>query len=291
MSGTITVGVDGSDQSLAAAHWAADEAQCRGAALSLVHAWAWRPLDLPVEADAETQQRWAYGLLRAAEEQVAASHPGLALSTRLLPDDTVPALVAEGARTDLLVLGSSGHGALVGYLVGSVALHVLRQATGPVVLVRGPREATPTTTSSGEVVVGVQETGEAGDLVLGFAFAAAAARGAPLRAVRAWTLPPVFAWSPGSLKLADEAGGLEPLEKRRLTDALRPWRREYPGVEVTEHVEMGSAAQVLLSAGTDAALLVVGRRAAGAHGIQRIGHVTHAALHHARCPVAVVPHP
>ncbi|MBO0655792.1 universal stress protein [Streptomyces triculaminicus] len=286
MSGTITAGVDGTDHSLAAAVWAAAEARRRGAALRLVHAWTWHPLDLPIEADAGTQERWAHDLLRAAESRVTAAEPGLPVSAHVLPDDAVPALVAETRRTGLLVLGSRGHGALVGYLVGSVALHVLRQAESPVVLVRDPGEAGEGPASD-EVVVGVDDVTEEGDRVLEFAFEAAQARGARLRAVRAWSLPPVFARSPGSLRLADEAGGLEPLEKRRLAEALRPWRQVYPDVTVAEHVEMGSGAEVLLSTGGRAGLLVVGRRTAR----RRVGHVTHAVLHHASCPVAVVPHP
>ncbi|WP_308216795.1 universal stress protein [Streptomyces fragilis] len=41
---------------------------------------------------------------------------------------------------------------------------------------------------------------------------------------------------------------------------------------------------------SDAGLLVVGRRETGHRVGARIGSVAHAALHHAGCPVAVVPH-
>ncbi|WP_373311785.1 universal stress protein [Streptomyces mashuensis] len=47
---------------------------------------------------------------------------------------------------------------------------------------------------------------------------------------------------------------------------------------------------MLLSHSTRACLLVVGRHAAGQHGVRRIGSVAHRALHHAPCPVVVVPH-
>ncbi len=290
MPGTITVGLDGTDHSLAAADWAAAEASRRGAALRMVHAWVWQPLDVPLAMDAEVQQRWANDVLRDAEARVAKAFPGLQVATQLLSSDAVPALAAEAAKADMLVLGSRGHGALVGYLLGSVALHVLRHASGPVVLVRNPHEE-ESGQSSGEVIVGVQDLDENGGPVLEFAFAAAAARGARVRAVRAWTVPPVFAWSPGSIWLAEDAGGLEPLERKRLADALRPWRERYPQVEVVEHVEIGSAGQVLLSSSGGACLMVVGQRAPGSHDVRRIGSVTHAALHHAPCPVAVVPHP
>jgi nucleotide-binding universal stress UspA family protein len=98
----------------------------------------------------------------------------------------------------------------------------------------------------------------------------------------------VFAYSPGSMKLLDEAGGMEPYERKALDEALRPWRDRYPQVPVTEHVEMGSAGQVLLAAAAHAHLVVVGRHASRPVG-PRIGSVAHALLHHAPCPVAVVP--
>ncbi|MDV9178947.1 universal stress protein, partial [Streptomyces sp. W16] len=126
---------------------------------------------------------------------------------------------------------------------------------------------------------------------LGFAFETAAARGATVRAVRAWTLPPVFAYSPGSMKLLDEAGGLEPYEKKALAEALEPWRERFPDVPVVEHIEMGSAGQVLLSVAGRAQLMVVGRRAHRTAVGARIGSVAHGVLHHAECPVAVVPSP
>ncbi|WP_424891610.1 universal stress protein [Streptomyces sp. XH2] len=288
MSGVITVGVDGSEHGSAAADWAAAEAVRRGMELRLVHAWAEQPLDLPVTVDTEAQQHWAGKLLREARARVTGRHPDLPVTARLLHADPVPALVAESAEADVLVLGSRGHGALVGYLIGSIALHVLRQAKGPVVLVRSPEQEQAEAEGAGEVLAGVGEEPEA---VLGFAFGAAAARGAGLRTVRAWSLPPVVDWGPGSMRLADESGGLAALERKRLGDALEPWRARHPQVGVVEQVEMGSAAQVLLSSCGGAALMVVGRHASGPHGLPRIGHVAHAVLHHAPCPVAVVPHP
>ncbi|WP_431040657.1 universal stress protein [Streptomyces sp. P1-3] len=286
MTGTIAVGLDGTDPSLAATDWAAAEASARGMALRLVHAWSWHPLDTPTEADTQGRRDWAREVLRTAEDRVRHAHPELPVSGEALSDEPVPALVAAAADADLLVLGSRGHGALAGFLLGSVSLQVLRQATRPVVVVRGGHEPGPG--GPGEVMAGVRETGEDGAPVLEFAFAAAAARGATLRAVRAWHLPSPFELGTRGLRAADEAGGPEPLNRRLLADALRPWRARYPEVPVTEHVEIGGAPEVLLSAGGRAGLLVVGRRASGRKGI---GSVTHAVLHHAPCPVAVVPYP
>ncbi|MFI2368027.1 universal stress protein [Streptomyces sp. NPDC018833] len=289
MTRAITVGVDGSAESLAAADWAASEAELRKVPLRIVHAWLWQPLDVPVVQDKETQAKSANAVLREAETRVAGLHPDLTVTAEVVQDTAVAALLREADRSDMLVLGSRGHGALMGFLLGSYGQQVIASATRPVVSVRA-REGKRPSAEGGEVVVGQQGTPEDCDAVLGFAFEAAAARGAALRAVRAWSLPPVYAYSPGSMRLADDAGGLEPFEKKALSEALAPWRARYPDVPVVEHVEIGSGGQVLLSAASGAQLLVVGRRARHAPVGTRIGSVAHAALHHAPCPVAVVPH-
>lgn len=50
-------------------------------------------------------------------------------------------------------------------------------------------------------------------------------------------------------------------------------------------------AEVLLGAASQAGLMVVGRLINRPAVGPRLGHVAHALLHHAACPVAVVPHP
>ncbi|MEU0085916.1 universal stress protein [Streptomyces sp. NPDC006274] len=289
MSRAIAVGVDGSEESLAAADWAAREAALREVPLRIVHAWLWQPLDVPVVQDRQTQAEAADAVLREARTRVAAKYPGLALTSEVVQDTAVAALLAEAEESGMLVLGSRGHGALVGFLLGSYGQQVIAAATRPVVSVRS-RDAQALRKTGGEVVVGQQGTPQDSDAVLGFAFEAAAARGAAVRAVRAWSLPPIYAYGPGSMRLADEAGGLEPFERKALSEALAPWRERFPHVPVTEHIEIGSAGQVLLSAASDAQLLVVGRRVRRGPVGTRIGSVAHAALHHAPCPVAVVPH-
>ncbi|MFJ8074453.1 universal stress protein [Streptomyces sp. NPDC096176] len=289
MTRAITVGVDGSPESLAAADWAAREAARRELPLHLVHAWRRQPVDTPLEQDSQAQVRAAEAVLREAELRVAEQYERVPLSAEAVPDTPVPALLAVAARAEMLVLGSRGHGALVGFLLGSYGRQVIAAATRPVVSVRARPRDDPDP-DQGPVVVGQQGSAEESDAVLRFAFAAAAAGGEDLLAVRAWSPPPVFAYEPGTMHLADELGGLEPFERRALEQALEPWRERFPQVRVTARVELGSAGQVLLSASAVAGLLVVGRRVRRSPIGGRIGSVAHAALHHASCPVAVVPH-
>ncbi|WP_189531134.1 universal stress protein [Streptomyces roseolilacinus] len=293
MTRAITAGVDGSPESLAAAVWAAREAALRGLPLRLVHAWLGQPLDVPPDQDRQAEARRAQGVLDEAETEVRRLHPDVPVTSRLVADTPVPALLEAGGTAEMLVLGSRGRGALLGFLLGSYGQQVIATSACPVVAVRARRDdgaGPPAGAEAGEVVVGQQGGREESAAVLGFAFGEAAARGVGVRAVRAWSLPSLYAYSPGSLALADEAGGLEPFERKVLSDALAPWRERYPQVPVIEHVELGSGGQVLLSVASDAGLMVVGRRERQGPLGPRIGSVAHAVLHHAPSPVAVVPH-
>ena len=289
MTRPITAGIDGTEESLAALDWAAREAVRRDVALRVIHAWRFQPYEGIDAGDRDTQEGWARDAVTEAVRTVTGRHTGLDVSTEVVEGGSVDVLVAAAADAELLVLGSRGHGPVVGFLLGSVGQQVIAEAARPVVLVRAGDQATAEA-SGREIVMGQEGDPEDSADVLRFAFETAAARGATVRAVRAWTLPPVFAYSPGSLKLLDEAGGLEPYEKKALASALQPWRERFPDVPVVEHIEMGSAGQVLLSVTARAQLMVVGRRARRTAVGARIGSVAHGVLHHADCPVAVVPH-
>ncbi|MFK0253916.1 universal stress protein [Streptomyces sp. NPDC090445] len=297
MTPVIAVGVDGSPESRAAARWAADEAVRRGLGLRLVHAWLWQPVALPMAQDREEEARRADAVLHAAADEVAARHPELGIVTEVVSDAPVPALLREAEQAELLALGTRGHGPVLGFLLGSYGQQVIGEAACPVVSVRAADAEQPDAgrdagegSRPGEVVVGQYGYPEDSHDVLGFAFEAAAARGAAVRAVRAWDLPSIYAYSPGSMWISDQDGGLVQYEQAALRRALEPWREKYPEVPVVEHVELGSAGQVLLSAAEgSASLLVVGRRTRKGPVGSRIGSAAHAVLHHARCPVAVVP--
>ncbi|QCX74287.1 Universal stress protein [Streptomyces sp. YIM 121038] len=291
MTRAIAVGVDGSAESLAAADWAAVEAALRGAPLRIVHAWLPQSTDVTLARNGDEQVAAADAFVREAVARVSGRHPDLTIASEVVQATPVDTLLKEAERSEMLVLGSRGHGALVGFLLGSYGQQVIADAPGPVVSVRAGTgtDASARADAAGDVVVGQHGEPEDSEAVLRFAFEAAAARGAAVRAVRAWTLPPLYSYNTGVLQVADEAGGLEPLEQQALTRALAPWRERFPDVPVVEHVEIGSAGQVLLAATPDASLLVVGRKTRRSPIGTRIGSVAHAALHHAGCPVAVIP--
>jgi nucleotide-binding universal stress UspA family protein len=301
---TITVGLDGSPQSLAAADWAARDAQQREASLSLVHAWEPQPRACgplggafaPAAVDA--QREWAGHMLREAELRLAESHPGLPITTLQVAGAPAAALLAAAEDADLLVLGSRGLGGVAGFLVGSVALAAVARSERPVVLVRAGQDAAdehlPDATGSAstatpyrDVVLGL-DLENPGEAVVGFAFEAAQRRAADLRVVHGWTPPPSHGY--GAAFDAGTDTELSEQVRRRLSEVLRPWKDKFPGVRVREQAVVGSAGRHLVHASRDAALVVVGRRDRRAHVAGHIGPVTHAALGHAAAPVAVVPH-
>ncbi|MFM9589227.1 universal stress protein [Streptomyces scabiei] len=288
MEPVVTVGLDGSPASLAAGRWAADEAERRRLTLRLLHAWPLlvpEPAHTPSEVD---QNYWAKRLVHTAQTELSARHPGLAVVGSLVADDAQEALLRAAAESEMLVLGSRGLASAESYFMGDVSMPVVARAERPVVLVRAePTGRQPGATSAERIVVAMDLGGSA-DGLLDFAFHSAAARGIPLLAVYGRGVP-LHARMPWGV---DHAVGEELSREAReeLSKALKPWREKYPQVEVADSVRLASPAEAVVHAAEGAALLVVGRRTHRYGATHPLDHVAQAALHHGRCPVAVVPH-
>ncbi|MGA4837598.1 universal stress protein [Streptomyces sp. G45] len=295
MTRYVTAGVDGSAESFAAAHWAAREAARRGTALCLVHAWRWHPhpaSSVPVDtAEREVAER----VLSRAASGIRAGHPGLSVVERLVSDSAVAALLTAAEGAEVLVLGSRGLGRVAGFVVGAVSQRVVARSPRPVVLVRAGEtsadEHLPALhgispdeipeTPYRDVVLGL-DTERPCDELIEFAFVAARQYDAALQVLHAFR--PATPHAPDGSALS----GPELLadQEHRVVAALRPWCAKFPDVTVVETVVQERAAHALVRAAAQASLVVVGRGAATPH----VGAVTHALLHHAACPVAVVPH-
>ena len=138
----ILVGVDGSPESYAAAHLAADLAEATGASLRACfvleeQAFAVPPAFAPTTGQADNPQKeWATALLReiAAREQ----RPSLVLDTSLLfgrPAEALAELSLED-EVSLLVVGHRGRGGVARLLLGSTADRLAQIASKPVLIVR-----------------------------------------------------------------------------------------------------------------------------------------------------------
>jgi nucleotide-binding universal stress UspA family protein len=287
MQPAITVGLDGSPESLAAARWAADEAEKRGLTLRLLHAWpllAPEPTGVPAEVD---QNYWAKRLVHTARAELQARHPGLSIVGNLVAEDAQNALLQAATESEMMVLGSRGLEPVESYFLGDVSMPVVARAERPVVLVRAESRSEVPTAPASRVVVALKLHGSSDEL-LDFAFHTAAARGVPLLAVHGRSVP-LHARVPWGLD-HDVTEEMTRDAQKQLSQALRSWREKYPQVDVMDSIRLASPAKAVVRAAGDAALLVVGRRA-HRHGLApHLGPVTQAAIHHGRCPVAVVPH-
>ncbi|MBO1413087.1 universal stress protein [Streptomyces sp. FH025] len=283
----ITVGLDGSPESLSAARWAAREAQLRGLPLRLLHLWILPPMTAQRIRREDEQAVAAERLLQDAEAGLRAQYPDVLITTQLLPADTPAALLPAAPDAELLVLGSQGLGTVRGYLLGSLGLHTVAQSDRPVVLVRAYEQPIGTKSPaarSGAVAVGVSLR-QGYDGALEFAFDAANRRAVPLLAVHAaGHRPSVITREHPPGTTAQEA------DRQALAEALLPWRESYPDVHVVEHVSPDGPARAVVDIAIGAGLLVVGRGGYRTGPAPRIGPVAHAAIHHAACPVAVIPH-
>lgn len=291
----ITACVDGSPESLAGARWAAREAQRRHVPLRILHAWEWAPHPSVVVPADVSQHHWARRILSEAGDLIRVEYPDLHVDEEQVPVPPTAALHDASAESALLVLGSRGVSGFTGYLVGSVALQVVARAECPVVLVRAGQQSEdehqlaagrpPTDTLHRDVVIGI-DLDQPCDEVIAFAYEAARLRGAAVRFIHCYRTPTLYAVGTG------EISGPELAAERQqvLTAVIRQWQDKYPDVVTTGTADQGRAAPHLLRASRDAGLLVLGRRRRRGHIGAHNGPVTHAAMHHALCPVAVVPH-
>lgn len=300
MSRTVTVGLDGSRESLAAAEWAAREAKLRELPLRLVNVW--EPVPEPMAQapllGAETQTHWSERIPREAAAGLRLRHPGVEITVEQLTGRASEVLVAAAKDSELLVLGSRGLGGLGGFLVGSIGQAVVAHAETPVVLVRAWEQAAdehemdpagiPSAATGFRPVVLGLDTDRPDDAVITFAFEEATRRQTSLRVVHGWNLPPHYV---SSLPAAPEIGvELGRQDAAALAAVLHPWKEKFPHVEVVEESRSGSPANHLVDASREASLVVVGRRIRRSPFGIHIGSVTHAVLHHATAPVAVVAH-
>jgi nucleotide-binding universal stress UspA family protein len=276
MKAPIIVGIDGSVRSRRALDWAVAEARLLGAPIRLVHASR-----VLVRDGSLTEQGYARAeaerarLLDDAAARALERWPDCELSTSLLAEDPGRALTAAGDGASLIVVGARGTGGFDGLLVGSVGLYTAARARCPVMVV--PDSAPDPAQAPGRIVLGVDELRPA-DHAIGWAFAEADRRGAALTALHA-------------LGTAYGSPGQRVGEQMELSEALAGWAGKYPDLPVTREPVEGKAAPALVEASRTAALVVVGaRRRQGLIGMV-LGRVNHAVLHHARCPVVVVPAP
>ncbi|WP_441959089.1 universal stress protein [Mycolicibacterium houstonense] len=289
-SANILAGIDGSPSALDAAVWAAYEAKRRNISVRLVHIVD--PREAETELGPWSRRRIlnclesrAVDMLSEARQEIAAVSPEVAVETSWISGRPLPMLIALSREALLTVVGSGRAETRGAVHAGSVAVSVSAHGYGPVVVVRGSRiefqEQQRRT-----VVVGV-DSSEAADNTTEWAFAEAALRGAELTAV--------FSCGELPASLTDQVSEpqwwleYQAQQRQSLAERIARWSEHHPEVLAHCAVTTGRTAWALMRWAHEAQLIVVGSRGRSEFVGAVLGSTSHALIHHAPCPVMIVP--
>ena len=289
-SDVIVVGVDGTEQSLRAAGWAARQAEIFGKPLVLAHGMRWpvyadtaaypTMVAIPPDIAEEPMRRQAQDMLDGIAERCR-DVTGVEVRTAVVPGGPADAVTLTGERVAFAVVGHSGDGGLARFLLGSNAERLTRSCQWPVVVVRG-EFADDDPSAGGPVVVGVDGSAVSGEAVR-FAFRFAARHAADVVVVHA------------SSEITSAGEPLDTLEAKALREgwgpagaALADCARLYPGVRHRLEDVSDTPAAALLAASARACLLVVGSHGKGSVRRALMGSVSHEVVNSSPCPVAVL---
>ena len=284
----IIVGVDESPGAASALRWATEEGSVRGWPVEAALAWGLLNQHHPKPDAPFDRDYCAEDALEALRTYVDdAVGPG-GVSLRVTNDLPARGLIelADVEDASLLVVGSRGFGGVRATLLGSVSYECVHRATKPVVVVRdGMRHHQDARTP--RVVVGIDSSPAALE-ALTWAIDEAVARRAELQVVHAWQLPYVGTDIYGAM-LTVKPDTFEDAARQIVEQALA--KVDTAGLEdrlLTAVVHDGPASAVLAAA-EHADLVVVGARGAGGFKGLLLGSASNQVVHHAPCPVVVVP--
>ncbi|WRZ88886.1 universal stress protein [Streptomyces sp. NBC_01007] len=282
--GPIVVGADGSEGAAPAVRWAAAEAASRGVPLRIVCATGLNTWGAELAPESVVRRVYDIGLetvehaAALAEDQA----PGIRVTSKVSRDAAASALLSEAGDNSLTVVGSRGAGGFSALLLGSVGLRVAACATAPVVVVRSPAGHVTT----GVVLVAVRDERDLD--VMRFAAETADRHKASLRVLSAYTY---YQYAGSMVPMLDDLTEVAEEQASSIARLVAPVRDEFPNLTVTsELVRTRSPAGALVDASAHADLVVVGARRLTHTLGTPLGRVVHAVLHHAHCPVVVVPY-
>jgi nucleotide-binding universal stress UspA family protein len=258
--GPVVVGLDGSDPSMTAAAWAADEAGRRHAEVRVV---------LVNDDPAQDERLW--DTLQDTVNRLSARHRALDIYPKMARGHPAAELIRRSSQARLMVVGSRGRGPVTGTLLGSVSTKVATHAHCPVVVVREPHE-------EGPVVVGLDGSPQS-QAALEFAFEAASLRGTELVAMQVWQETDIE--YPVLAPLDVDLAGQKERVQASISEQLAGWSEKYPNVPVRPVAQRGHLVLELVHAARDARLIVVGHRGRGGFTGLLLGSVATGVLHHA----------
>jgi nucleotide-binding universal stress UspA family protein len=142
------------------------------------------------------------------------------------------------------------------------------------------------------ILVGVDPS-PSGAAAMEWALREAVSTGLPLHAVRAWSLGAyaVEAYSSSTRDLGTREAAQAQLDADEQIKLASERVAGSDTVTCTSAVACGPASQMLVEQARDSALVVMGSRGHGALSRAVLGSVSSSVLHHATCPVTIVPEP
>ncbi|WP_371402634.1 universal stress protein [Kribbella sp. NBC_00662] len=280
----IHVGVDGSWRDTGALEWALQESLLRQEPLQVVHVIddkvryvpGWEP-DLIDDAAME--------LVNEVQKHLDESPGDLDHGAELIVGPPARTLTEAAADGRMLVVGRRGMGTFRRMLIGSTSEAVVAHLTVPVVIV--PEYWKPAD-HSGPVLVALDDS-DSNAAVMEFAIAAAVERRLPVRIVHVWDLPAVYSWD--AMNSAGISAEWAENAQRHFENVAAEWRQKYPDMTIQIDIRRGHAVDGIVTTAeqSDAQLLVVGTHHHTRLAALLAGSVTRGVLHHAVCPLAVVP--
>jgi len=280
----IVVGVDESGCAADALHWAVRECRLRGGTLTAVLAWTYLGQHHVAGDDAFRPDYDGADAARALDELVVKFAPddAASIARQVVCDLPARALLEASAGADLLVVGARGLGGFRGLLLGSVSQQCAEHSAVPVAVVRTP----PGAALPEHVVVGVDGSANS-QRALAWALAEARVRDAPLTVVHAWH--PVLSPTLGMVSPVDDTDVLRATAEELVRDQVRQAAGDTDDVMIDVRLTPDRPADALLHLAKTATVVVVGSRGRGGFASLLLGSVSHKLLHHAPCPVVVIP--
>ena len=133
--GRIVVGVDGSDPSLRALAKAVSLASSLNTSVQIVTTWKYFAAYADISISEWSPENDATEIMNGAlDQQFGAVLPGW-VSTSSLEGNAAQKLIDASEGAEMLVVGSRGHGGVVGLLLGSVSSACAEKAHCPVLVV------------------------------------------------------------------------------------------------------------------------------------------------------------